>query len=437
MIRHENHFGSPNHRRGGTSRATLIAIALGGVALLSVGLNVYLLSHRASPPVTAPASGDASPIKLLTTASLPITNPPPASVAASPTIKPPAANPPTTAASANLSASELVTNLATIDLAHGPLSSEKAAAWKQSLRLLAAKGQEAIPAIRDFLAGKQDVTFDVSGAAELLGVPSLRLALLAALEEIGGMEAVGVAKSTLQAATDPVELAVLARFLDHAEPRTHRAEIIRAAQSTLARAASGNWDGRDVAPLFEIMRTFGSPADVAALEPYANQWFNYTPITLAHWPDGAGVPLLIKLAQNSSGAVTIGQEVYERMLVELALDWPAAADAFVELVRADKIEVTAWPALSRALAGNTLHIAKPLLSPPSPLVSRPGTRSYHLAFGNQNFLEASLPDDASAKMLNDRLQFLNRVLEVAASAPAKEALVDAHTALSARLSKAR
>ena len=127
--------------------------------------------------------------------------------------------------------------------------------------------------------------------------------------------------------------------------------------------------------------------------------------------------------------------VMHRVLV--AMDSPAAADAFVELVRADKIEVTAWPAMTRTLAGNTLHIAKPLLNPPSPLVARPDTRSYHLAYGNQNFLEAALPEDAPAKVLNDRLQFVNRALEAATSPPAKEALVDAHTALSARLAKAR
>lgn len=164
---------------------------------------------------------------------------------------------------------------------------------------------------------------------------------------------------------------------------------------------------------------------------------NYTPITLAHWPEGAGLPLLIKLAQNAGGSITLGLEVYQRMLAELAMSSPTAADALVELARGDKIAVPAWPAMERTLTGHTLHMAKSYFDPPSPLASRPDTSSYHLAYGNQNFLEASLPEDTPVADLNDRLRLIDRLLAVTTVQPAIEALVSARAAVSARLPAAK
>lgn len=408
------------------ARALLMAVVIGVLALVALAATYLLIPRPAPKPVANPASHATSPPQLVPTLAT-------TTAGTHSALVPPPANPPVISPASNLSASERVTNLAAIDLAHGPLAPEKATAWKQSLRQLAAKGPAAIPAIRDFLNRKQDVPFAAPGAAEALGAPSLRLALLGVLAEIGGPEAIATAQSTLQATTDPVELVTLAKFLDRAEPGAHRAEFTRAAKATLAVAVSGNLGGRDVAPLFEMMRTFGGPAELAELEPYANHWFNYTPITLAQAPDGAGLPLLIKLAQNESGAITLGQEVYQRMLAELAVNSPVAADALEALVRGDKIAATAWPAVGRALTGQTLHIAKSYLNPPSPLVSRPDTRTFHLAYGNQNFVEASLPEDTPAPALSDRLRLIDRLLEATTNQPAKEALIDARVALSARL----
>jgi hypothetical protein len=335
------------------------------------------------------------------------------------------------------SPAQLITNLAAMDLRHGPLTAGQAAAGNRTLKLLVANGPAAIPAIRDFLARNQDLVFDAPGSADLAGASSLRLALLGALEEIGGPEAVATARKSFQATADPAELATLAGFLERVAPGRQRAEFVGAARETLAQAASGRWDGRDVAPLFEMLRTFGGPAELADLERYAPIWYAYIPITLAQWPDGAGVPLLIRRLQTTNGSVALGRAMDQRMLAEVAVGVPAAADELVAQVRGNKIAVAAWPAVGQALAGHTLHFAKSYFRPPSPLLARAGTRSYHVAVGNQNYLEAAPAADAPARALGDRIRLVDRLLEVTSNPAALDALEGARIALSARLSGAK
>ncbi len=409
MSRPENLFYSSGLTHIRAHRSLRVEVVFGTLALVA-GLGMQDLLSQPAP----------LPIKLLTQPSL--TLPVAAALPNSP--------------ATNLPPAQLVTNLVTMGVARGPLTPEQATVWKQTVKILVAKGPAAVPAISEFLGRKQDICYDAPGAEGLLGVTSLRQALFGALEEIGGGEAIATAQKTLQATADPAELVALIKFLNRAEPGKHRAEFARAAKETLALAAAGNWDGRDVAPLFEMMQTFGGPAELADLEPYANVWFNYTPITLAHWPDGAGVPLLIKLAQNANGALTIGQESCQRMLAETAVNYPAAATALEELTRGDKIATLTWPAIGRALGGQTLHLAKSYFSPPPPVVSQPDTRSYHLAYGNQNFLEATLPAAAPAKAVGDRVRLVDRLLNATTNPPAIDALQVARVGLSARLPKA-
>jgi hypothetical protein len=67
------------------------------------------------------------------------------------------------------------------------------------------------------------------------------------------------------------------------------------------------------------------------------------------------------------------------------------------------------------------------------VVLQPDTRTYHLAYGNQNFLEASLPADAPAKLVGDRVRLVERLLSATTNPPAVDALQVARVALSARL----
>jgi hypothetical protein len=333
-------------------------------------------------------------------------------------------------------ASEWVGRLASLNVTNGTLSIERANEWKQSLAQLE-RQPDAVAAIGDFLNKNIDLNFEPGGNDVSLGAPTLRLAMLHSLENIGGSNAVALAAQTLQRTADPAELATLIRYLDRVEPENHRAAAVAAARETLALATTRDWDGRDVAPLFEILKRFGGGDALAVIEKYANTWFDYAAITLLHWPDDAGIQALIRLAQNADGRLTLGHEIYQRALAQVAVENAAAADALVEQTKQNKIDVNAWPAVGSALAGNTLHLAKPLLEAPAPLAARPDTRKYHVSVGNQNFLEAMPPEKMERNEAGRRIRLVDRLLEATTNPAALDALENARISLAARLPAVR
>lgn len=351
-------------------------------------------------------------------------------------VEPPTA-PPRAVPAPGVDASPFVERLAVINVTNGPVSATAAAEWKSSLTNLIALGPGAIPAIESFLLKNVDLSFEPHGNAQLLAVPSLRLALISALTRIGGPEVIALTTRILGATADPQELAAVAGFLQQAEPDKHRAAFAAAARETLALAAAGPWDGRDVAPLFGMLQRFGGTNDLPELTRHANKWFAYTAITLAHWPRGEGIPLLIQIVQSTDGRFALGRDIYFRMLAESAVHSPPAADALVAEVRRNVIEVGTWPGLGRALAGESLHL--PELISPSGGAPNPATspRTYHLAFGNQTYQEKSLPESAPANELGARINLVDRLLEATTNPAAIDAFEAARISLSARLPKAR
>lgn len=327
-------------------------------------------------------------------------------------------------------ARELVSKLTQIDVTHGPLTPEQATAWKETLKQLIGQGTAAVPAIREFLKKNIDLDFDQAGFSTATGVSSLRLAMLDALQQIGGPEAIATLDQTLQTTADPAELATLAKFLESSEPEKHRTAVLTAAREALAMAASDQWDGRDVSPLFEILKTYGGAQAAADLEPYANTWFDYTPVTLAELPDGAGIATLIELAQNADGKVKVGRDIYQRMLAQVAVQYPSAADALVKQTRADQIGMGAWPGVGAALIGATLRLAKPLLEPSA---TPPNTRLFHVVLGNQNYIEVPPSPGLTANDLGDRVRLIDKLLGVTSNPVAIDALEAARVTLSARL----
>ena len=333
------------------------------------------------------------------------------------------------------SKADLITRIASVNVTSGPVAAERAGEWKQAVAQLAGQGAAALPAISEFLAKNVDVNFQVHGNDAVLGAPTLRVALLQVVEKIGGGNAVALAAQLLQATADPVELAVLTRYLERAEPGKHRATAVSAARDTLALAVTPDWDGRDVGPLFEILKKFGDAEAAGELEKYGNTWFDYTPITLAGMPGDAGVPSLIRLVKNADGRLTLGRDVYQRVLAQAAVSNTNAAAALVEEV--GKIDVGAWPAVGATLAGNQLHLGKPLLDEASPLVARPDTRKYHVAVGNQDFCETTPPEKMDADDVGRRIRLIDQLLEATTNPAAIDALEHARVALAARVTEAK
>jgi len=339
-------------------------------------------------------------------------------------------------ASADDTARRIVADLSSLNLSNAPLSAGQAVWFKDRLANLSVLGSNALPAIAEFLGRNADLYFDTTGSVELAGAPSLRVALIEVVGKLRGPDAGALVKSTFQATADPVELATLARLLDRSEPGQHRATFLNAARETLALAASASWDGRDVAPLFEMLREFGGAAVAADLERYANPWFHYASMTLVELPEAAGVPVLLKLI-NDKARLAPGRAAFLRALAETALKQKAAADELLAQTRANRIGESAWPGVGAALSGHTLHFARPVLAAPSPLVARTSTRTIRIALGNQRLLEAAPPDNLPAKDIGDRIRLIDRLLEATTNPSALDALEGARIQLSARLSRTK
>lgn len=342
-----------------------------------------------------------------------------------------------TAAAADNAARQIVTELSSLNLSNALLAADQAVWFKEKLAGLSALGSNALPAIGEFLGRNEDWYFDTASSAELAGVPSLRVALFEAAGRLRGLDAVALLKTTFQSTADPVELATLAKLLERAEPGKHHAIFLAAARETLALAGSASWDGRDVAPLFEMLKEFGGGTVAADLERYANPWFHYAAMTLVELSEGAGVPGLLKLAQNADGRFKLGREAFLRALAQTALRNKVAADELLAQTRANQIGAADWSGIGAALSGNTLHFARPVLTVPSPPVARTGTRAIHIALGNQRFLEAGPPDDFPQKEVGDRIRLIDRLLEATTNPSALDALEGARIQLSARLSRAK
>src|SRR2546427_6805277 len=133
------------------------------------------------------------------------------------------------------------------------LTQEQTAHWKQSLGQLVQEGASAVPAMREFLARNVDMDFGPD-LSQILGYSSVRTAMFDALQQIGGPEALSLMLETLQTTSDPREIALLARSLDQQAPAQYRQQALSATRETLAMAADGKLDGRDVGPLFEVLQ---------------------------------------------------------------------------------------------------------------------------------------------------------------------------------------
>ena len=273
---------------------------------------------------------------------------------------------------------QLLGALCRLDQPSVPRTPEQVAEWKQNLQQLIAQGPPAVAAIREFLQKNVDLDF---GPGNILGYASARAAMFHALVQIGGAEGLAGTLQTLQTTADPREIAVLAQNLEKLAPGLHRQEAIEASRDALAMAALGKLEGADVAPLFEVLRSYGDTSVVTDLMQAAGQWNYYSAIALAQLPDGAGIPTLIEMAQGTSGGRLNALE----MLTQLSAQYPEARAALLE--QAGKISPNFWPYLTPLLAGDQYHYQDSAFDALPPEGKGAGN-SAHVVFGNQRFFMA-------------------------------------------------
>jgi hypothetical protein len=306
-------------------------------------------------------------------------------------------------------AQQLLGQLQQMDLSRG-ITKAQAAEINALLQQLAEQGLAAVPAIREFLEQNRDVNFDSLNGGNEVDYASLRIGMLDVLLQVGGDEAVQTALQTLQATTDPLEIALLSRVLDEQYPEQYRQQALEAARKALALASSGQWDGKDVSPLFETLQKFGDASAVADLEKAVAQWNYYATLSLANLPDGAGISALVGLAKDPDVLKLGSGDFALRPLAQVALQYPEARTALIEDARANLIPDKAWPTVASALAG------------------------MYIQYGNHLF-GTSTTVNWSNTQINQRIALIDQLLASTSNPTGVQSLKNARSSLVARLSK--
>jgi PBS lyase HEAT-like repeat-containing protein len=301
----------------------------------------------------------------------------------------------------------------------GPITPELAALWKSNLTQLVQQGPAAILAIREFLEQNKDIPYDYKQGGDLLGAHSLRLALLQALEAIGGAEAMQLALDTLQTTTQPREIAQIAQHLEKQAEGQYREAILHAARESLAMAAGGKLGQIDPGPLFNVLARYAGADAVPDLQKVTSPFRYYSAIALAQLPDGSGIPALAQMLRQPNGPPRGTHNAALEALAQLVPDYPEARDRLMEQATLKQIPETLWPSIADSLTGAKFSIgnlAEEGLSPAS------GDKTYHLAQGPQNFYSRPNLVQFTPEQKQQLSQFIDQLLQTQVPALGLESL---------------
>src|SRR5437867_2711580 len=395
--------------------------------VLATGAAAFLLAYfaysnfgptKSTPETASPgASLAVTPPPAVAVAKRLVKRPPVGAVRAPETAPsnppgPPSPAPRVRGSSAANTAEELVARMGQPDYFSGGVTPQKADELKRSFKQLAEQGSASLPAIREYLDRFQDIDFDAVGAGKLVGYPSLRIGLLDALGQIGGPEATGLSLQTLETTGDPQEIAFLAKGLEkQLPPEQLRPATLAAASDALAQALGGELNGRNLEPLFEVLQKYGDESVAGLLEQAAGKWNFYATLALAGLPDGAGVPALLRLAQDAANTGVGNGDSALRPLAQAAMLYPAARAALVEQARLNQIPDNAWPGIVTSLAGN------------------------YIQYGKQIFGNTAPPVVWSADQIQQRVELIDQLLAVATTPAASEALQNTRAQVLSKLTK--
>lgn len=289
------------------------------------------------------------------------------------------------------------------------LTPEQAGQINAWLANIAEQGAAAVPAIADYLRRNENFNFDSIAGGEHIQYGSLRLGLLDALSQVDSAAAAALALELLPNTTDPLEIALLSRTFVNSSDDEYRQAAMSAALRSLELAASGQWDGRDVGPLFETLQRFGDATAAEAVREVVNRWNYYATLTLAGMPNGEGIPSLIQLATDPTVLAMGTGDFALRPLAQMAMQYPAARDALISQARAQQIPDTAWPGIASALAGN------------------------HIQYGIQIFGSTAAPVTWSTDQINRRIALIDQLINSGINSTAMAALQASRAQLVARL----
>lgn len=308
-------------------------------------------------------------------------------------------------------ARDLMQRLIQLIAGNHSLTREQAREINDLLAQLVREGAESIPAIQDFMKQNLDYSYASLQGGELVNYRTLRLSLLDVLQQIGGPEAVELSVSTLQTTSDPLEIALLSRYLEQQVPGQYRSQELTAAREVLAQAASSRVPLGDMSPIFETMQALGDTNIVSDLEKAVQRWNYYATLALAGLSNGVGIPTLIKLAGDPSVTSMGSGDFALRPLAQVAIQYPQAAQALVDLANKNMVPDTAWPTVAASLAGSNIQ------------------------YGNQLYGSSSPTPSWTEEQINQCIALINQLLSVTRTSAGRKALQDALASVSSRLPK--
>jgi len=399
----------------GRSRTRFVAM----IAVLLLGYLAFRASNSSpistsSDPVTAPPQPAVVAKQYGSQPAVVLVDPIPVpAVTANPPPRPQRAPTPLPAQALSKAVSpaaqEVIAHVGQPDFFAGGISPQKAEELKHSFKQLVEEGAGAVPAIRAYLDRFQDIDFDPVTEKQV-GYSSLRIGMLDALRQIGTPEAKELALQTLQTTGDPQEIGLLAKGLEQQlPPDQFRPVVLAAASESLAQALSGQWSGRNVTPLFEVLQKYGDEGVIGLLEKSSSKWGFYATLALAGMPDGAGIPALVRMVQNQASAAAGDGDSALRPLAQAALQFSEARASLLEQAHLNQVPEKAWSGIASSLAGN------------------------HIQYGNQLFGSTAPPVVWSKEQIDRRLELINEMLGATTSPTGKQALQNAQAQMLSRL----
>ena len=130
---------------------------------------------------------------------------------------------------------------------------------------------------------------------------------------------------------------------------------------------------------------------------------------LAGLPDGAGIAALVRLARDPAVSALGGGDDALRPLAQVALQYPEAGRALIDLARGNQVSDTAWSTVAATLGGA------------------------YVQYGHQIFGSTAPSVDWSAPGIDRRMAFIDQLLVVTSSDAGRQALQHARATLASRL----
>lgn len=297
----------------------------------------------------------------------------------------------------------LVNALVELDLVSGFITPTQAAEWHNRLQELTAWGSSAVPAIREFLAKNQDYDFTQIPGGKQLEYSSARSAMIAALQQIGGAEAVQLSVETLANTAVPSEVLQLARGIEQQYPGLYRQEIQSSANELFHLAKEGYIDDMDVGPIFQALREYGDASSLTQFEQGLEKWPFYASLGLAGLQDGEGIPTLLREGTDTKQN-PVKADFALKTLGQSAATHPNVANALLEHARSGAIPERAWRQIIAGVVGNQFDFGAA-----NPGQSSPGATSYLLPTGNQAYHTVPFRAVVTPEMALQRQEFLDQL----------------------------